>query len=108
MQPFRSSLVAAGVALALSGAVAAQETPPEPAETAPSDVPEAPATEAPAAEAPAAEAPAAEAPAAEAPAGAPPGPAPKAGEAAGDPAAPEVMEIVRDTFDDWEVRCAPA
>jgi invasion protein IalB len=26
---------------------------------------------------------------------------------AGDPAAPEVMEIVRDTFGDWEVRCAP-
>lgn len=26
---------------------------------------------------------------------------------AGDPAAPEVLEVVRDTFGDWQVRCAP-
>jgi len=37
-----------------------------------------------------------------------PAPAPEQdATAAGDPAAPEVMEIVRDTFGDWEVRCAP-
>lgn len=29
------------------------------------------------------------------------------GEGAGDPAAPEVLEVVRDTFGDWQVRCSP-
>lgn len=29
------------------------------------------------------------------------------GDDAGDLAAPELLEVVRDTFDDWEVRCAP-
>lgn len=61
-------------------------------------------------DAPAAEAPAAEpaTPATEETGSAEPAPAADQEAApAGDPAAPEVMEIVRDTFGDWEVRCAP-
>ncbi|PZQ47918.1 MAG: invasion associated locus B family protein [Rhodovulum sulfidophilum] len=64
----------------------------------------------PAPEAPAAEAPAAPAPAAPAPAPAAPAPA---GEAApqgqptdANPAAPEAQEVIRETFGDWQVRCA--
>jgi invasion protein IalB len=114
MQPFRYSLAAAGLALALAAPIAAQEAT-EPAEDAPAAVPdedapaaEAPAEEAPAAEAPAEEAPAAGAPATEAPAAEAPAPEAPAAEApAGDPAAREVMEIVRETHGDWEVRCAP-
>ena len=63
-----------------------------------------------ASEAPEAEMPMAEPPAAETPEADASEPAPAAEQdtaTAGDPAAPEVMEIVRDTFGDWEVRCAP-
>jgi len=60
----------------------------------------APETEMPMAEPPAAETPEADA--------SEPAPAAEQDTATpGDPAAPEVMEIVRDTFGDWEVRCAP-
>lgn len=54
-----------------------------------------------------------EAPATEAPAGESPAPETSAPEsaaapgAAGNPAQQEVMEIVKETFDDWQVRCAP-
>jgi invasion protein IalB len=106
MQPIRNRLAMAAVGLALAAPLAAQETPP-------AEAPETPAAEAPAAEAPAAPAdqapagPAAEGPAAEEEpaedAAAPGNPAAPAG----DPAKPEVMEIVRDTFGDWQVRCAP-
>ena len=99
MQLIRIRTAAAVLALALATPLAAQE--------APATAPEAPAAQAPAApgpapspeaapETPATEAPAAGAPAAEAPA-----------QGAGDPAQPEVMEIVKDTFGDWQVRCAP-
>ncbi len=97
MQPIRTRLLAAAVAAALAAPVAAQEaTPP---------APDAPATETPApapAEAPAA--PAAEAPAAGA---APEAAAPAEGEAAEAPPQGEVMEVIRETFGDWQVRCAP-
>ena len=99
--PFRLTLAALG--LAVAAPLAAQEAPATPA-------PEAPAAEAP-------EAPAADAPAADAPAPAPPAPAEGASPAEGatvapgaapaTPQQPEVMEIVRDTFGDWQVRCAP-
>lgn len=82
--PAQSLLAAAFVAFAAAGAVSAQDTP----------APDAPPADAPAA----APAPAPAAPAA--PGVAAPG-------AAADPAAPEVLEVVRDTFGDWEVRCAP-
>ena len=96
MQPIRNRLILTALGLALAAPLAAQDaaTP----ETAP------------AAEAPAAEAPAAPA---EAPAAAPatPAPAPAEGATAAapaqPPAQPEVMEIVKDTFGDWQVRCAP-
>ncbi len=108
MQPLRNRLILAALGFVLAAPVAAQDTTPAPA---------APGTEAPAT-APAPEAPAAAAPATEAPATTPApdsaAPAPAAGapaEAAmpgnGDPAKPEVMEIVKDTFGDWQVRCAP-
>jgi len=94
--------VAAAIAIISGSAALGQEaTTTEPAtgapatEAAPADQP---AGEAPAGEAPAADAPAAEAPAAEDATAAP---------GAGNPAAQEVLEIVRDTFGDWEVRCAP-
>lgn len=94
MQPIRNRLLATALGLALAAPLAAQEAP----ATAPAPA-EAPAAAAPAA--PAAEAPAAPAPAAPAPAGGATAPA------AGDPAKQEVMEIVKDTFGDWQVRCAP-
>lgn len=91
MQPIRLRLILAAALAAAAPAVAQEAAAPEA---------EAPATEAPATEAPATEAPAGEAPAE--------GGAPGAqGPAAGDPAKPEVMEIVRDTFGDWQIRCAP-
>lgn len=65
------------------------------------------ASEAPEAEMPMAEPPAAETPEADASEPAPAAAAEQDTATAGDPAAPEVMEIVRDTFGDWEVRCAP-
>ncbi len=94
-------VVAAAIAI-ISGSMALgqETTTTEPATEAPAI--EGAATDQPAAEAPAEEAPAGEAPAAEAPAS----DAPAAG-GAGDPAAQEVLEIVRDTFGDWQVRCAP-
>ena len=88
MQPIRNRLLATALGLALAAPLAAQEAP------APAPAP---------AEAPAAAAPAAPAP--EAPAAAPAAGA--AATAPGDPAKPEVMEIVKDTFGDWQVRCAP-
>jgi invasion protein IalB len=104
MQPIRLRLILAAALAAAAPAVAQEAAAPE-AET---PAAEAPATEAPATEAPAEPAPAAPtdaAPAGEAPAeGAAPG---AEGRAAGDPAKPEVMEIVRDTFGDWQIRCAP-
>ena len=66
-----------------------------------------PAGEAPASEAAPAGQPAAEAPAGEAQGGEAPAAAAEAAPGAGDPAAQEVLEIVRDTFGDWQVRCAP-
>ena len=106
MQPIRNRLALAAVGLALAAPLAAQEAP-----AADAPAPETPAAEAPAAEAP--PAPAGEAPAG--PAAEAPAEAPAEGTAAetakpapaGDPAKPEVMEIVRDTFGDWQVRCAP-
>lgn len=91
MHPIRTSLILAAFAAALATPLAAQDT------TAPAaDAPAAPAAEAPApATAPAAPA----APTAGAPA------APATG---AQPAQkPEVMEIVKDTFGDWQIRCAP-
>jgi invasion protein IalB len=90
---------AAILALFATGATQAQETTPAaPAETAPATAPEtAPAPEA----APADATPEAAEPAA-AEADDPDGPA-----ATGDPAEPEILEIVRATFGDWQVRCAP-
>ena len=114
MQPIRYRLVLAALGLALAAPLAAQETrarrgraqPPRRPRRRPTP-PAAPAAEAPA-DAPAAETPAApRAPrrrrrgrtGADGAGGGDPG--------AGDPAQPEVMEIVRDTFGDWQVRCAP-
>jgi invasion protein IalB len=119
MQPIRTRLIAASLAAVLAAPVAAQEaTPPAadapaaetpapaaPTEPAPTE-PAAQADQAPAegtapaegaAEAPA-ETPAEGAAPAEGTAEAPAGEAPKQG---------EVMEVIRDTFGDWQVRCAP-
>ncbi len=85
---------AALLAMLTSSPVAAQDAPAADAE--PAATPEAPA------ETPA-ETPA-EAPAAE---DAGEAAAPATPSAAGDPAGPEVLEVVRDTFGDWQVRCAP-
>lgn len=86
---------AAMLAMLAAGSARAQEAAPDEAEPAE----------------PAAEAPA-EPEAAEEPAEAEAEEAPEAAETpgaagAGDPAAPEILEIVRDTFGDWQVRCAP-
>lgn len=88
-------ILAATIGLGLAGPGFAQDA------AAPAETPAAPAAEAPAADAPATPAPAAPAtpaPAADA----------QAKPADGNPAAPEVTEIVRDTFGDWQVRCTPA
>lgn len=118
----RARLAAALFAVSAGGAIlglpaAAQDAPPPAA-----PAPEAPAPEAPAPEAPAPEAPEAEAPQTDpqAPAAAAPEPDAAAPDAApaedapppppgatGDPAQSEVLEIVRDTFGAWEVRCLP-
>lgn len=83
--PAQNLLLAAAVAaLAAAMPASAQDTPAAPAADAPAAAPEAAPGTAPATEAPAAA---------------------EAGTA--DPAAPEVMEVVRATFGDWEVRCAP-
>jgi invasion protein IalB len=102
MQPIRTRLLAAVAAIALAAPLAAQEAAP-PATDAPAAAAPAAPAEAPAAGAPAAPAPAAEAPAA---AGAAPEAA-DAGQTAEVPKQGEVMEVVRDTFGDWQVRCAP-
>jgi invasion protein IalB len=97
MQLIRLPLILAGLGLALASPLAAQEAPAAPA---------APAATAPAA--PAADAPATDAPAADAPAAAAAPAAPADGTVVpATPAQPEVMEVVRDTFGDWQVRCAP-
>jgi invasion protein IalB len=119
MQPIRLRLVLAALGLAVAMPLAAQDAP---AADAPAEPPatEAPAAAAPAAEDPADQAPAAEEPAGQAPAAGPVGQAPGAAAGpgrlavgpcdelpAGDPATQEIGECVRDTFGDWEVRCAP-
>jgi invasion protein IalB len=113
MQANRIRLItAAAVGLALAAPAAAQE----PAAPAEEPVLEAPAAgDAPASALPstggetAADAPAATgAPVAAAPAGTAPADAAAPGAAgAGGQATPEVLEIVRETFGDWEIRCAP-
>lgn len=100
MQILRHSLMIASLGMALSAPAFAQDA------TTPTPAP----AEAPAA--PAAPAPDAAAPAAPAPAPAAPQQAPADGTAApqqdaGNPAKQEVMEVVKATFDDWQVRCAP-
>lgn len=93
--PAHRALLIAGLTLALAGTAAlAQET--GTSGDAAAEPAQAPETEAPAAEAPAAEAPAAEA----APA------APAGGEPAAAPTE-EILEVVKATHGDWEVRCAP-
>lgn len=108
MQILRPRLIAASAGVALS-ALALTAMVPAVAQEAPA--PAAPAPEAPAAPAPTTPAAPAPAPAPEAapatPAPAAPGATPAPGAAAGDPAQQEPMEIVRATFDDWQVRCAP-
>jgi invasion protein IalB len=105
MPPIRSRLVLAAVALALAAPVAAQEAPA-------ADAPAAPAPAAPEPAAPAAPpadgqpAPAEGQPAPADGQAAPAGAAPQ-GDAAAQPQQPEVMEVVKDTFGDWQVRCAP-
>lgn len=94
MQPIRTRLAALAILAAMAAPAVAQETP----------------TPAPAPEAPAAT-PAPAAPAADAPA-TPPATPPATAEGAAPPAAQapaqgEVMEVIRDTFGDWQVRCAP-
>jgi invasion protein IalB len=92
--------IAAAIAIISGGMALGQETTTtEPATEAPAA--EGATTDQPSTEAPATEAPATEAPAADAATAAP------AASGAGDPAAQEVLEIVRDTFGDWQVRCAP-
>lgn len=103
MQSLRHRLIVAslGMAMAIPALVPAALAQEAPAQETP-----APATDAPAADAPAADAPAAGAPAATTPAPSAQGTAP-AGAATGNPAQQELMEVVKATFDDWQVRCAP-
>lgn len=107
MQPMSFRLTLAAIGLALATPLVAQEAPaPAAPETAPAAAPETAPTTAPATAAPAEAAPAA-APAAPGTEGAAAG-APAAGGAApATPQQPQVMEIVKDTFGDWQVRCAP-
>lgn len=98
MQPIRTSLLAAAMAAALAAPVAAQDAAAPAAEAPAADTPAAPAAET--------AAPTGQAPAAEG--AAPAAGTPPAGDAAAQPPAQgEVMEVVRDTFGDWQVRCAP-
>jgi len=99
MQPISLRLTLAALGLAVAAPLAAQEAPAAPAA-------EVPAVEAPAINAPAETAPAA-APAAEAGAAAPAADPAAPGAAPATPQQPQVMEIVKDTFGDWQVRCAP-
>lgn len=91
----------AAMIAATAPAAVAQEAPAPAAET---PAPAAPAPEAAPAPAAPQTAPEAAAPAAPAAPGAPASP----NAAAGNPAQQEPMEIVKATFDDWQVRCAPA
>jgi invasion protein IalB len=95
--PFRLTLAALG--LAVAAPLAAQEAPATPAP----ETPGTPAAEAPA-DAPAAEVPATEPPGEQVPAE---GMAAPAETAPATPQEPQVMEIVKETFGDWQVRCAP-
>ncbi|MBB5220650.1 invasion protein IalB [Amaricoccus macauensis] len=104
MQILRPHLIAASAGIALS-ALALTVMVPAFAQEAPAPAAEAPATPAPGATPASPTTPAApETPEATAPA-APGAPAPDA--AAGNPAQQEPMEIVKETFGDWQVRCAP-
>lgn len=100
MQSFRTSLISAALAAFLAAPLAAQDAP----------APAAPAADAtaPAADAPAAPAAAPATDGTPAPAEGTATPAPGA-EAAptGQPGQQEVMEVVKETFGDWQVRCAP-
>lgn len=103
MQPMRYRLLTAALGLALATPAVAQEAPAapaaeEPATTAPAPpaTPEAPASAPAEPAAPATDGSAA--PTADGTSATPGAPA---------PAQPEVQEIVRDTFGDWQVRCAP-
>ena len=100
MQPLPLRLTLAALGLAVAAPLAAQEAPATP--EAPAAETPAPGTAAP--EAPAAEAPATTPPAEQAPAD---GMAAPAEGAPATPEQPKVMEIVKDTFGDWQVRCAP-
>ncbi len=94
MHPIHTRLLSAALAAMLATPLAAQDA------TAPA--PEAPATETPATEAPATGTPATDAPAA------PAADAAAAPAAGAEPAQkPQVMEVVKDTFGDWQIRCAP-
>ena len=107
-RPIAAALgMALAVPVALPAAMIAAIAPAAVAQEAPAPAAETPA---PAAPAPAAPAPGTAAPEATAPAApAAPGAAPAAPDAAaGNPAQKEVMEVVKATFDDWQVRCAPA
>ena len=103
MKPIRYRLALAALGLALATPVVAQETPAPaadqpataaPATDTPPSTPEAGSPAAPSGTSPEGTAPAASSTSTAAP-------------AEGSPAKPEVMEIVKDTYGDWQVRCAP-
>jgi invasion protein IalB len=113
MQFLRDRLILAslGVAFTVNGfapMVLAQDAT-GPAVETPAEAPAATESQTPPADASPTDAPPADAPAAQT--GAAPAPAADGAAApttgAGDPAQPEVMEIVKATYDDWQVRCAP-
>jgi invasion protein IalB len=100
MPPIRTRLIAATVAAALAAPVAAQEATP-PAADAPTAAPAEPAAPVPDAPTEGAAAPEAAAPTEGEAA------PPAEGEEAEAPAQGEVMEVIRETFGDWQIRCAP-
>lgn len=97
-------ILAAALGLGLASPAFSQETPPPAGGEAGTPAPESPGTETPDTESPAAETPPAPAPEGQAEGGQAGGAQP--GPSTGDPAASEPREIVRDTFGDWQVRCA--
>ncbi len=126
MQPIRLRLILAAALAAAAPAIAQDTAAPASDAQTENPAPENPTSENPTPENPTPENPASENPTPDAPATAAPEsssePAPAADGAdeapaaaagseaksdAGDPAKPEVMEIVKDTFGDWEIRCAP-